>query len=99
MDILTQKTITSFKEELFRIGDVFEIERWDVKIPIHDDDWVPISMKEKFYAMFDHFEDHNSVLVFKNFHSDILRINASLVEHNYCRIFPVKRTEFKEETK
>lgn len=63
MDILTQKTITSFKEELFCTGDVFDIERWDVKIPRHnDDEWVPISLKEKFYAMFDHFEDHNSVL-------------------------------------
>lgn len=99
MDILTQKTITSFKEELFCTGDVFDIERWDVKIPRHnDDEWVPISLKEKFYAMFDHFEDHNSVLVFKKFNSDILRIKASLVEHNYYRIFPVERTEFKEET-
>lgn len=101
MDILTQKTITSFKEELFSIGDVFEIERWDVRIPRHDDDeWIPISLKEKFYAMFDHFEDHNSVLVFKKFNSSLLlRIKASLVEHNYYRIFPVKRTEFKEEVK
>lgn len=100
MDILTQKTITSFKEELFTPGDVFEIERWDVQLPnkSNDNQWVPISQKEKFYALFDHFEDHNSVLVFKKFNSDILRIKASFVEHNYYRIFPVERTEFKEET-